>query len=164
MKMVISFLMLVIITSCGYSSTNSLKIKVQENVFVEGSRDIALLSGMHKINEENIGFDSSAGSISSVVYSFESNPDDLLEFYFLTLSQLGWKVIDKDINNPVDKMTEIKIEKNNSQKYSFRRDKENLSIEIKSTNNNLIYNHKNSKVEKNYKIRNVVKFFFSSSL
>ena len=91
MKMVISFLMLVIITSCGYSSTNSLKIKVQENVFVEGSRDIALLSGMHKINEENIGFDSSAGSISSVVYSFESNPDDLLEFYFLYLFLLSSK-------------------------------------------------------------------------
>lgn len=164
MKIVISFLMLVILTGCGYLPKNSFKIKVQDNVFVEGSRDIALLSGMYKINEENIGFDSNAGSISSVIYSFENNPDDLLEFYLSTLNQLGWKLIDEDINKTVDKMAGIKIGKNYLQKYNFRRDKENLSIEIKSINNNLIDHQKNSKVEKNYKISNFIKFFFSSSL
>ncbi|MFM7620780.1 MAG: hypothetical protein ACKO47_04160 [Alphaproteobacteria bacterium] len=149
MKIVISFLMFLMITSCSYFKINSAKIKVQENVFVEGSRDIALLSAMHKINEDNIGFDSNVGSISSVIYSFENNPQDLLEFYLSTLNQLGWKLLDK------------KIEKNNLSKLNFQRDKENLSLEITPAQINASDTQKKFEVDKTY---NTIKFFFSSSL
>jgi hypothetical protein len=164
MKIVISFLMLVIIASCGYLPINSLKIKVQDNVFVEGSRDIALLSGMHKINEDNIGFDSNVGSISSVIYSFENNPDDLLEFYLSTLNQLGWKKSDENFENTTNKILNKTAIINSSQKYNFRRDKENLSIEINSAKDNYFEHQKNNKFGNNHKIINTIKFFFSSSI
>lgn len=164
MKIVISFFMLVIITSCGYLPINSLRIKVQDNVFVEGSRDIALLSGMHKINEDNIGFDSNVGSISSVIYSFENNPDDLLEFYLSTLSQLGWKQSDENFENTANKIVNKTTSINSLKKYNFRRDKENLSIEINSVKDNSFEHQKNNKFENNHKINNTIKFFFSSSI
>lgn len=147
MKIIISFFLLSIIASCSYFKINSSKVKVQENFFVEGSRDIPLVVGMNKINEDNIGFDSSVGSISLVIYSFKNNPQDLLEFYVATFNQLGWKFIDK---------TSDKIY---PQKYNFKRDKENLSLEINSANPNFT----DKKIDKVTKI-NTIKFFFSSSL
>lgn len=152
MKIAINIFILTIIASCSYLKINSPKIKVQDNVFVEGSRDIALLSGMNKINEDNIGFDSSVGSISSVTYSFENNPQDLLEFYLTTLNQLGWKLVNENNN------------KTTSQKYNFQRDKENLSLEININDFNSSQDQQNIKIFKINNSINTVKFFFSSSL
>lgn len=152
MKIAINIFILTIIASCSYLKINSPKIKVQDNVFVEGSRDIALLSGMNKINEDNIGFDSNIGSISSVIYSFENNPEDLLEFYLTTLNQLGWKLVNENNN------------KTTSQKYNFQRDKENLSLEININDFNSSQDQQNIKIFKINNSINTVKFFFSSSL
>ena len=120
MKIFCVFLLFLNLTACGFFYQKS-EIKTLENAFVEGSNDIPLLIGMKKINDDDIGFDSSNGSISSVIYSFENDQQNIIEFYVNTLGQLGWKKISQSDN-----------------KIIFQREKQNLTIETSQQRSNNI--------------------------
>jgi hypothetical protein len=107
------FFLLLNLISCGFFYQKNIEIKTIENSFIEGSSDIPLLVGMRKISDDDLGFDSSNGSISSAIYSFENDHKKFSEFYVNTLEQLGWKKISQLDN-----------------KIIFQREKQNLTLEI----------------------------------
>lgn len=113
MKILCVFFLLLNFFSCSFFYQNSREIKTLENSFVEGSSDIPLLIGMKKVSDDDLGFDSSNGSISSAIYSFENDHKKISEFYVNTLEQLGWKKISQLDN-----------------KIIFQREKQNLTLEI----------------------------------
>ncbi|MBU6339505.1 MAG: hypothetical protein KGQ36_06025 [Rickettsiales bacterium] len=65
--------------------------------FVNGSEDIPLVKGLTQTNDENLGFDSSSGSISSTTYKSEIDLERIKNFYVKTLPQMGWKLIKNKI-------------------------------------------------------------------
>ena len=60
--------------------------------FVNDSEDIPLIKGLKQTSEENLGFDTSSGSISSITYKSEIALKEIKEFYIKTLPQLGWNI------------------------------------------------------------------------
>jgi hypothetical protein len=113
MKIFCVFFLLLNLISCGFFYQKNIEIKTIENSFIEGSSDIPLLVGMRKISDDDLGFDSSNGSILSAIYSFENDHKKISEFYVNTLEQLGWKKISQLDN-----------------KIIFQREKQNLTLEI----------------------------------
>ena len=113
MKIFCVFFLLLNLSSCSFFYQQNSEIKTLENSFVEGSTDIPLLTGMKKVSDDDLGFDSSNGSISSAIYSFENDHKKISEFYVNTLEQLGWKKISQLDN-----------------KIIFQREKQNLTLEI----------------------------------
>jgi len=127
MKIFCVFFLLLNLISCGFFYQKNIEIKTIENSFIEGSSDIPsiensfiegssdipLLVGMRKISDDDLGFDSSNGSILSAIYSFENDHKKFSEFYVNTLEQLGWKKISQLDN-----------------KIIFQREKQNLTLEI----------------------------------
>jgi len=113
MKIFCVFFLLLNLISCGFFYQKNIEIKTIENSFVEGGSDIPLLVGMRKISDDDLGFDSSNGSILSAIYSFENDHKKISEFYVNTLEQLGWKKISQLDN-----------------KIIFQREKQNLTLEI----------------------------------
>jgi hypothetical protein len=90
----------------------NIKIEVSQD-FVQGSEDVPLLVGMEKIFEESLGFDSASGSIMSSSYETEISAEKIESFYQKTLPQMGWK-----------------IKKTDSRNLVFKRENENLEIEL----------------------------------
>jgi hypothetical protein len=108
----------------------TIKIEVSHD-FVQGSEDLPLLVGMEKIFEESLGFDSASGSIMSSSYETKISAEKIKSFYQKTLPQMGWK-----------------MKKTDSKKLAFKRENENLEIEISSKDNE----------------KSVAKFFISSAI
>ncbi len=104
--------------SCNHNFFNKkiLEVKATEE-FVQGSEDIPLLYGMERINDEELGFDSSIGSIINTSYVTQLDIQKVKDFYEKTLPQMGWKVV-----------------KNSKDKISFKREKEKLEIEFMMQN------------------------------
>jgi hypothetical protein len=119
MKIFYTLFLISILSSCNLSIQKYRDIKTTQNSFVDGSSDIPLLIGMNKVSEDELGFESSNGSISCAIYNFENDDEKIMDFYGKTLLQLGWKEISKESN-----------------KISFRRDKQNLTIEINTKKHN----------------------------
>lgn len=135
-------LLVLLFSSCAVKEFNNFKqpesLVNQKNIkmevshdFVQGSEDVPLLVGMEKIFEESLGFDSASGSIMSSSYESEINAEKIKSFYQKTLPQMGWK-----------------IKKTDSKKLVFKRENENLEIELYSENNK----------------KCVIKFFISSTV
>ena len=140
MRIFFAIILLFFLASCAnfYSRNNA--ILALENSFVEGSSDIPLIVGMKKISDDDLGFESNNGSISSTIYSFENDQKKIIEFYINTLDQLGWKQ-----------------DSSNGNKIIFKRDKQNLSIEVSQGEVS------QGEVLQSKKI-NTIKFFISSML
>ena len=98
--------------------------------FVQGSEDIPLLMDMERIYDSSIGFDTASGSIIHSNYVISGGLENAKKFYIETLPQMGWK-----------------LEEENLEKITFKRDSESLEIEFVNFNG-----------------EDIVKFFLSSSL
>lgn len=85
--------------------------------FVSNSQDIPLLSSLIPIDDENLGFDSNSGSISSSSYHSSVSLEEAQDFYLKTLPQMGWR-----------------LEINELGKLSFSRDKEKVEIDFINKN------------------------------
>lgn len=90
-------------SSCAFlenqisSETENKTEETTVNGFVNGSEDIPLLKKLTQVNEENLGFDSSSGSISATNYKSEIDLEKVKSFYSKNLPQLGWKLKEKKL-------------------------------------------------------------------
>ena len=114
------FLTLILIStlvfSCTKKSSKDDKVfhyKALEE-FVQGSEDIPLIAGMHRILEDVVGFDTNSGSIINSSYSTKLDLEKIKEFYLKTLPTMGWIVV-----------------KQSDSKLNFKREKEKLEIYFK---------------------------------
>ena len=99
---------------------HSLSTSPSANQFVAGSKDIPLASGLNKISDDGLDFDSASGSIIAVTYKSSEDLQKVREFYLKTLPQLGWKNLKND-QQSVDML-------------KFKRDSEKLEIELLNYN------------------------------
>ncbi len=113
MKKISVILLLGFFVSCNIANASFLENKTQ---FVQDDLDIPLAPNLAKINDDEVGFDSAAGSISALTFKSKNDLAIVQEFYIKNLPQLGWiqaKSAKKDI-------------------LKFTRDKEKLEIEFDS--------------------------------
>lgn len=80
--------------------------------FVNEKSDIPLAENLVKLDDNDIGFESPSGSLSTNSYKSQ-DLEKTREFYIKTLPQLGWKLI-----------------KNDDIKITFTREKEKVEIEF----------------------------------
>ncbi len=115
MKKISLILSLLLVFSCNFQSGNDVEVIDVEvsQEFVQGSEDIPLLAGMEKVEDEGLGFDTSAGSIIATNYKSEIDLEKVQKFYVKTMPQLGWNIDQKTIG-----------------KVIFSRENENLEIEF----------------------------------
>jgi hypothetical protein len=99
MKKYLLIFIIFLFSSCSFIKTQEQNKVLEPSIdgFVSGSEDIPLLKNLVQISEDNLGFDSSAGSISSVTYTNVTDVKEVKEFYVRTLPQMGWKSIKKDL-------------------------------------------------------------------
>ncbi len=106
-------------TGSGGLSNKELSKKTVTS-FVAGSKDIPLASGLNKVSDEGLDFDSASGSIIAITYKSSDDLQKVKDFYTKTLPQLGWK----NIENNQPKLELLR----------FKRDKEKLEIEFLNYN------------------------------
>ncbi len=83
-----------------------------EAKFIAGLEDMPILDGIEQVNEDNFSFGNEETRIVEVILQSESkNFKQLIEFYKVTLPNLGWK-----------------LEKNESNLVTFSRENELLEI------------------------------------
>lgn len=87
--------------------------KEQNSRFIDGT-DIPLFPDFTAVQNDEMSFDSSLGSISSFKYNSNAKVSEITDFYLKNMPQLGWKLA---------KMEEGKLD--------FVRQKENLVIDLK---------------------------------
>jgi hypothetical protein len=88
--------------------------KAQEQQFFETLYDVPLMAGMDEIPEMALSFDKPNGRISEAGAVIENTAhQEIKSFYKLSLSQMGWKLVNEEQNTLV-----------------FSRDGENLKLSI----------------------------------
>lgn len=93
------FLLIICLSFLSYSCASSSQ-QEQENVvdgFVNGSEDIPLLRGLTQIGDDDLGFDSGIGSISTTNYKSDFDLEKAKRFYLKTLPQMGWNLSEKKL-------------------------------------------------------------------
>lgn len=93
----------------------------RQKIYILGSDDIPLFTGLTLIEDDSSDFDSVLGSISISKYSGNVTVKDVQDFYIKTLPQMGWM------------LTKIK-----GSDLSFSREKDRLEIKFSSENSALI--------------------------
>ncbi len=98
--------------------------KKEKQEYVSGSNDIPLFKDLKQIDDDNANFDTMAGSITISSYlGKNSDLEQIFNFYFDSLPQLGWNLK----NNSKDNM-----------KLSYKRADENLEISFERKKDNLL--------------------------
>ena len=97
-----NFLKLKTSTSAISAKNSAISAKNKENEkfasqFISSNTDIPLIPGLIEINDEDLGFDSDSGSISSISYESEISSKEVQDFYLKTLPQMGWKLTNQDL-------------------------------------------------------------------
>lgn len=131
MKLIPVIIIALLIASCSHdkigsifkSDQNQASQLNQENIkFIEGSDDIPLFSPLVKVEEGDVDFDSTSGSVSSLIYESTVCPNKVRKFYVETMPQMGWR-----------------LRKNSQRKIIFYRQNQKFEIElVKENNRNLV--------------------------
>ena len=111
-KILTIFFCLLALFSCSKNPFNKveiIQIKVSRD-FVQGSEDIPLLIGMRKVYGDSVGFDSASGSIMSSSYHTKDDLKAIYSYYFHTLPNMGWLIIEKKENKLTLKRDNEKLE------------------------------------------------------
>ncbi len=102
--------------SCNVFKYNATPDKANTE-FVDGSQNIPLASGLKKIEDDSLIFDSTGGNVISVSYTTKSHLPSIKSFYISTLPQMGWKIVKNNNLTSVDVI-------------NFERENEKLEIEF----------------------------------
>ncbi len=113
--------LLISLNSCDNFFKKSILSKKISAEFIKGSLDIPIAKGLEIISDEEIEFDSSSGSFTSSTYQSKNSIDSIKKFYFETLPQMGWDLIEFSNHSSTFKRENqtLKIEFSKSQKQTL---------------------------------------------
>lgn len=115
MKKILALTLSIILFSCQPQQPKH-SWNIGTDGYVEGTSDIPLAKGLKKFSDDNLGFDSTDGSIVSITYKSKIELQKVYGFYAKTLPQLGW--------------VRAKSKQPNFELLRFKRENERLEIEF----------------------------------
>ncbi len=78
-------------------------------IFFSGIEDLPLAPGLQEIRDEGLVYETSAGRIVQAYAQGRIKIETIVEFYRMTLSQLGWQILGKTSFRREVEMLEFKI-------------------------------------------------------
>ena len=121
-KFLCGFFLIISLNSCAIipKKPSNLSPKITAE-FIKGSLDIPIAKGLEIISDEEVEFDSSAGSFASSTYQSKNSIESIKKFYSETLPQMGWDLTEFSNHSSTFKRENqtLRIEFSKSQKQTL---------------------------------------------